>query len=226
MTRANPGYDRLARAYRAMEFLAFGRDLEKARFMFLERIAAGRDILLLGEGDGRCAVRLAGLAPQARIVCVDSSPAMIDRASRRIAGSAAAERIQFVCADARSYAPPAGGFDAVATLFFLDCFGAGEVAGIVARAGAALRPGAQWLFADFVVPESGIARLRARAWLGLLYGFFRWETGISVRMLPPSEEIIARAGWLRVASRDLQFGLLRSSVYARPAPIGVLSASA
>jgi SAM-dependent methyltransferase len=219
---AGSGFDRLAHAYRALEFVAFGRDLERARFEFLGRLDGCSNILLLGEGDGRCAARLAKLAPRARIVCVDSSPGMIRRASMR----PGAERVKFICADALSFAPGPAEFDAVATLFFLDCFDAAGVEAIVRRTGAALRPGALWLFADFVVPPRGLSRLRARAWLAVLYSFFRLGTGLRASALPPSELILESAGWSRAECRDLQLGLVRSAVYLRRPPTGAPAASA
>ena len=63
------GFDRLARSYRTLELLAFGRDLERARFAWLPALADRKSILVLGEGDGRCLARLAALAPAARIHC-------------------------------------------------------------------------------------------------------------------------------------------------------------
>jgi ubiquinone/menaquinone biosynthesis C-methylase UbiE len=210
------GFNRLARGYRALEFLAFGRDLERARFSFLDRLGDRQNILILGEGDGRCAARLVSAAPGARITCVDSSRGMIDRARARAGEAGAADRVSFVCADAREFSPEPGKFDAVVTLFFLDCFKEGEVSSIVARVGAALQPGSPWLFADFTLPPRGVARLRARAWLALLYAFFQWETALAVSHLPPSEEILERSGWQRAETRALQWGLLRSSVYRRP----------
>jgi len=219
VSRPSTGFDRLARWYRALELAAFGRDLERARFAFLGRLARSREILLLGEGDGRCAQRLSQLAPEARILCVDSSPGMIERAERRLAGSAARERVAFACADLLQFAPDPGRFDAVATFFVLDCFDAAGVESIVSRTAAALRPGALWLFADFVLPRQGLARLRARVWLASLYAFFRWETGLAVSSLPPSQEILERSGWLTMASRELQRGMIRSCVLARgPVP--------
>jgi hypothetical protein len=215
MNVAGTGFDRLAFAYRALEFAAFGRDLERARFAFLNRLSGCREILLVGEGDGRCAERLALLVPQAHIHCVDSSAGMIARALRRPGLEAASGRVTFQCADVRSFSPEPGRFDAVATLFFLDCFDAAGVASIVARLEASLRPGALWLFADFVLPAKGAARLRARIWIGILYAFFRVAAGLRVSSLPPSEDLLSRAGWTRRESEDFQWGLIRSAVYAR-----------
>jgi SAM-dependent methyltransferase len=225
MSGAGTGFDRLARPYRALEFLAFGRDLERARFAHLGLLAPCRDILLLGEGDGRCASRLAAIAPGARILCVDSSPAMIERASARMAHPDAG-RVTFLCADARSFAPGPGAFDAVATFFFLDCLDAPGAAELIARVGHGLRPGATWLFADFVLPPKGAARLRGRAWLAVLYAFFRLAAGLRVSALPPSEEILAREGWSRDSCTDFQGGLVRSAVYTRGAPTAAPGASA
>jgi ubiquinone/menaquinone biosynthesis C-methylase UbiE len=208
-------FDRVARGYRALEFAAFGRDLERARFAHLGRLAADGDILLLGEGDGRCAARLAAVAPLARIHCVDSSPGMIACAARRVADAGASARVTFECADLRTFTPRAGAYDGVATLFVLDCFDAQGVASIVARVGTALRPGALWLFADFILPPSGFARLRARAWLAVLYAFFQWETGLQVSALPPSQAILGGAGWQEVEGIDLNGGFVRSAVHAR-----------
>jgi SAM-dependent methyltransferase len=210
-------FDRLARWYRMTEYLAFGRDLERARFEYLGRLAGCTNVLLLGEGDGRCAQRLVALAPGAHVTCVDSSPGMIEQARQRIAKAGAQDRVDFECTDILAFHAGERTFDAVATLFVLDCFTPEQAAQVVARVGATAAPGALWLFSDFVMPEGGLARLRARIWLGFLYGFFRWETGLAVTSLPPSEEILARAGWIRIESVDRQHGLLRSALFQRGA---------
>jgi ubiquinone/menaquinone biosynthesis C-methylase UbiE len=224
MNPGSSGFDRLARVYRALEFMAFGRDLERARFEYLDRLSGCHSILLLGEGDGRCAARLAQVAPEARITCVDSSPGMIARAEQRL-DAAARQRVRFVCADALSYVPEPGTFDAVATLFFLDCFTAADVGAIIGRMRPALRPGAPWLFADFAVPPRGPARWRARVWLAVLYFFFRIGAGLRVSELPPSEEILQRAGWKPAEARVFQGGMIRSVLFARIGPTGARAAS-
>lgn len=208
-------FDGLARIYRALEFLAFGRDLERARFCFLERLCDSRNILILGEGDGRCLARLIKIAPQARIHCVEASAAMLDRAAKRLAGTADQGRVRFEHADIFSVRLPVSHYDAVVTHFFLDCFPAEKVSALIGRVEASLRPGALWLFADFVLPSRGWARVRARGWLFILYAFFRWQTGLEARALPDSERLLAQAGWSPRAARTLQRGLVRSAVLAR-----------
>lgn len=209
-----PDYDGLARVYRALELLAFGRDLETARFCFLDRLRDCGQLLVLGEGDGRCLARTLRRQPQLEATCVDASAAMLGRAAGRL-GPAEQARVRFVQADVRDFRPAAGAFDGMMTHFFLDGFTDAEVAGIVARVVPALRPAALWLTADFALPERGPGRWRAHAWLAVLYAFFRWRTGLRVRRLPEIEGALAAAGFERVANRELQWGLIRTSVFRR-----------
>jgi ubiquinone/menaquinone biosynthesis C-methylase UbiE len=211
-------FDRLARPYRALEFLAFGADLERARFAHLEVLRDCRSILIAGEGDGRCLHRLLALAPQAEITCLDVSPRMIAQARARIAGEpAAAARVRFVEADARIWIPTGKPVDAIVTLFFLDCFSSNECTAIVDRWLPVLRAEGTWLWADFALPEAGWRRARARAWLALLYAFFRWQAGLSVRTLPPVEAILSDRGLAPFRDRTLQRGMLRSVAFRRMA---------
>ncbi len=208
-------FDRMARIYPALEWIAFGRDLERARFAWLDRLRGRRNLLLIGEGDGRALARLASLVPEARLHYVDARAGWAARAARRLAADPHPARAIFQCADALTCDLVPATYDAVTTLFFLDCFTTPQVEELVTRISASLQPGALWLFADFVLPERGLPRLRARAWLKLLYLFFRWRTGIAATALPPSEAVLVQAGWRPTASRDFQQGLLRSAVYER-----------
>lgn len=210
-------FDRLAWIYRGLESVAFGRDLARARFCLLSGLAGAESILILGEGDGRCLERLTAIAPRATFHCIDASAAMLARAAARLP-AAARPRVRFEQADARTVALAAGSYDAVVTLFFLDCFTEAEVRTLVDRIAASLRAPAQWLFADFCEPPSGWRRWRARAWLALLYAFFRATTRISARRLPPAEEIILAAGFEPRQAATFQMGLLRTVLFtANPA---------
>jgi ubiquinone/menaquinone biosynthesis C-methylase UbiE len=212
---APPSFDRLARIYRPLEYGAFGHDLERARFCFLEKLRDCRDILVLGEGDGRCLKKLVRAAPDAHIDCLDLSPAMLARAEARLPAEART-RVTFRQADLLNAILPDKTYDAVVTLFFLDCFTAEQTADIVHRIAASLRPGARWLWADFVLPPRGLARLRARVWLAVLYAFFQWQTTLSARVLPPAEELIAAEGFVREAEQIFQWGLVRSVIFSQP----------
>ena len=215
MMQAAANFDRLARIYRLLEMVAFGGDLERARFRHVNQLATRRSILILGEGDGRFLARLLPLVPDAHIHCIDSSAAMLARAEARIASVPGRHQVRFEQANVLDYTFDAGRYDAVVTLFFLDCFEAEEASQVVERINGGLQAAATWLYADFSLPDRGVARLRARLWLGLLYFFFRWQTGLTTRRLPPAEALIRRARFAVAAAHRLQAGLLHSVHFER-----------
>lgn len=209
-------FDPLARVYRGLELVAFGRDLERARFCHLDQLKTCRSILILGEGDGRFVSRLVRLAPSAAILCVDSSAAMIAKAEARLAQLPTPRgKVKFQHADALTQRFGVAEFDAVVTLFFLDCFSNEDARTLVTRISEALQPAATWLFADFAMPDRGFGRVRAKLWLNVLYPFFNWSTGLRTRVLPLVEPMIRGAGFSPVAERTLQAGLLRSVAFRR-----------
>lgn len=211
-------FDRLASVYRTLEYLAFGHDLERARFAHLERLRECRSILVLGEGDGRCLEQLVSAAPHARIDCLDLSPAMLARAARRLAGQTATDRVTFRQADLLAADLRPTHYDAVITFFFLDCFTATQAEFLMARIQTSLRPAALWLWADFDLPARGLARLRARAWLAVLYAYFRWQTGLAARELPPVLRYFSENNFEKITAISLQWGLVRSEVWKRQSP--------
>lgn len=206
------GFDRLAPWYRALEYLAFGRSLERARRRHLPALAQRRQILVLGEGDGRCLRELAAIARRARIHVVDSSEAMLERARQQLPADAAT-RVTFEQADVRHMNILPAAYDAVVTLFILDCFEAPDAERVVARIRTALSPGALWAFADFVMPPTGWRRWRAAVWIRGLYFFFGLATGLAVTSLPPSELLIERTGARRVATAAYQGDMIHSVLF-------------
>ena len=206
------GFDRLARWYRPLEYLAFGNSLERARRRHLPALARCRHILVLGEGDGRCLRVLSALAPDARIRVVDGSAAMLARARQRLSADAA-PRVTFEQGDVRSIDMPAATYDAVVTLFILDCFDARDAAQVVSRVRASLCPGARWIFADFVMPPAGWRRWRAMVWIRGLYFFFGLATNLRVTSLPPSESLIARTGARPISAARYQGDMIHSVLF-------------
>jgi cyclopropane fatty-acyl-phospholipid synthase-like methyltransferase len=216
LTSAPADFDRLARIYQPLELLAFGRDLERARFCFLDRLRDCRSILVLGEGDGRCLARLAQMAPAAEVHCVDASAAMLARAAARRPRGADDSLVRFDLSDVLTTEFTPYRYDAIVTFFFLDCFTPEQVAAIVGRVRPALRHGALWLFADFAVPSGRLARWRARSWLTVLYAFFRVVTGLTARVLPPSDDILREHGFQMIAERWFRRGFVRTAIFRWP----------
>jgi SAM-dependent methyltransferase len=201
---------RLAPYYRWIEYCVFGRALERLRFAFLDRVAGARRILILGEGDGRVLSMLLILAPQAQFEVVEVSPEMIALARRRTGNS---ERIRFLCHDARTVEWPPGAYDAVLTMFFLDCFTEVDARRLIQRIAGALKPQALWLVSEFAIPGRAWRRWHAQIWIGAMYLFFGAVTGLRVRSLPPVQKLISEAGMRSVERKETRAGLMISAVY-------------
>ena len=207
---------RLARWYRWIEYAAFGRALERRRFAFLDRVAGARNVMVLGEGDGRVLERLLTIAPQSHFDVIDLSPEMIALARIRTGNS---DRVRFVCEDARTTDWPEAHYDAVLTLFFLDCFTEPDARGVIDRVAAGLNPNGAWLVSDFAIPAKGWRRWHARMWIGTMYRFFRATTGLEARQLPPIERLLAEAGMRRVERGEERAGMMYSEVLVPGLPL-------
>lgn len=207
-------FDGLARWYHVLELSTFGVELDRARMAHVQQLADCRDVLLLGDGDGRFLKRLLTVSPNCRVRSIDASAEMLKMSAARLSPADRA-RVTFEQADATTAELPTFAYDGVATVFFLDCFTGDETAALVGRISNALRPGGTWVFADFAIPARGPQRIAAQAITGLLYAFFRWRTGIAAHRLPDSEGLIAQAGLTPIASEKFLFGLLKSIAFRR-----------
>jgi ubiquinone/menaquinone biosynthesis C-methylase UbiE len=209
-------FDSLAAHYRWMEWLLAGRKLQRCRTAFLGRIHPPREVLLLGEGNGRFLEALLLAYPQARVTCVDASAAMLERARARLAArDGEFSNVSFVHADIFSWIVPRKKFDLIASHFFLDCFLPDEVDWIVDRIAAAAAPNAQWLLADFREPAAGPARWRARLILRSMYAFFRRVTGLSGSRITPPGKFLQPRGFRLREQVITEWGLLHSDWWSR-----------
>lgn len=209
-------FDRLAPHYRWLEFALAGGRLQRCRLAWLKEVRDCREVLLVGEGPGRFLEVCARELPQARIVCVDASRPMLARAEaawQRIRPEfAQAEFIQGVLPE---WQPPAATFDLIVTHFFLDCFPEPMLARIVTSLAAAAKREARWLLADFQIPDSGTARIRALCALMLAYWFFRFTARLPARRLVSPDAALCAQGFHPIGRRTYDWGLLRSELWSR-----------
>lgn len=195
----------------------FGNQLTRARLGLLSHLKFARRILLLGEGDGRFLRALVDQNPHSNIVVVDRSRRMLARARRRVPNAA---NVRFIQSDAQQFlsdsnAPSA--FDAIVTLFVLDCLDAQEVEMLVRQAGERLTPTGAWLWADFVVPRSGLSRPVARVMLRFLYWFFRTTTDTSATTLIDPTPHFEALGLNTLARTSTLCGMVQSRYMCRGA---------
>ena len=203
-----------------------GRSLERRRLEFLDDLRSARQVLILGEGDGRFLSKFLEVNRVALVDCVDSSEKMLAVTRTRIAAApeatrASLPRVTFHHADANAWSPPADrNYDLVVTHFFLDCFRDEELNPLVRRCAAVTAPEAQWVVSEFHQPGFGWRSWRARMWVGGLYRFFGWTTGLSVRRLPEYHPLLEQAGFRLVEQVSASAGLLVSERWFKEAAPG------
>jgi ubiquinone/menaquinone biosynthesis C-methylase UbiE len=206
--------DQIAGIYRWLEYAAFGRALERARFDFLPHAAEARRVLILGEGDGRFLARLLRLNRKAYVTVIESSGQMIELARRRLPSSERS-RVEFHQIDAVAGGLPDGPFDLAVTHFFLDVLDCHDAEAVIRKVGAALTPSAGWLVSEFQEPDGNLRRMHARLWLHAMYGFFSAATGLRVSKLPPYRELLKRSGFDEIDYRERRFRLIRSQIWRK-----------
>ena len=198
--------DPIARWYRWLEYIGFGRALARRRLAFLRDVADAQRALVLGEGDGRFLIHLVKQNRSASIDYVDLSEQMLQIARAR-AGS---DRITYHRADALTFHLVDNTFDLVTTHFFLDCLTESDAAVLIDRVSRATVPGARW-----VVSEFRDANWWSRMCVRGLYLFFRITTGLKARRLIDHRPLLERHGFRKIRSETGCFGLLISELWQR-----------
>jgi hypothetical protein len=218
-----PNFNRLARAYRWMEWASFGPFLNLCRLTYLPRLTHCRSALVLGDGDGRFTAGLLRVNPFIHVHAVDASPAMLDTLTQTC--SANAIRLTTEKSDLRIWQPApvsiplaASTFDLVVTHFFLDCLSTSEVLALAQRIKPIISPRALWVVSEFAVPPGRFGRLVARPIVHGLYLAFGLLTGLRTRALPDYAIALSAAGFTRLERRPRLGGLLVSELWAAANP--------
>ena len=201
--------DPIARWYWLLEHLAFGSALQRARCRYLAELAAARNVLALGDGDGRALLALLQMCPQAQVDYLDQSAQMLRLAKERVARAGWSHRVIFLQADARTHRFT-GVYDAVVSHFFFDCFDVGDAAAIIDRVSASTSANAVWLVSEF--------RESARWMRGVvrvLYFFFRMTTGLRTSAVANYAAHLRSVGFRRVEQTQSCGGLLAAELWHR-----------
>jgi ubiquinone/menaquinone biosynthesis C-methylase UbiE len=221
--------DPIARAYRWLEYAAFGTLLERVRFRWLPELSGAKRVLILGDGDGRFLARFAAHYPSVEIDYVDSSAVMLALARARISKARLSNqpRLTFTEGDALNTALPRCDYDLVVTHFFLDCFNEKELSQLAAHLGPRLAPDVRWVVSDFREPRSGFLSLVFRFYLRLMFLFFRFTSGLQTRRLADYSELFRQLGFVVSKRASYLSDFLFSEIWTRePAPARLRDESA
>jgi SAM-dependent methyltransferase len=206
-------FDPVARSYRWMEYLSFGRSLMHCRNYFLPQLVSCRSALLLGDGDGRFLARLLVTNPGITADVVDTSAAMLRLLKRRANSSVgdAGTRLRIHHLSALTFSPERI-YDLIVTHFFLDCLTQSEVDGLTVHLAKYMHPGGLWLVSEFRIPR-GAMRWPSRFTIWLLYLGFRLITGLRTNALPDHAGSLAAAGFTLIGRQLWLGGLLSSEIW-------------
>jgi ubiquinone/menaquinone biosynthesis C-methylase UbiE len=202
-------FDLLAKPYRRLEYLTFGRMLERCRFHSLPALVHAKRALILGDGDGRFLARLLAVNPALQADVIDISPAMLRLLGERLTLKDR-KRVTLHQADARFFVPPEKAYDLVVTHFFLDCLFEPEIAALAERVAPRLTPNARWVVSEFALPHTLVGKILGKMMIFGLYQAFGLMTGLQVRALPDHAAALQEAGFERAEERRWLGGLLIS----------------
>jgi ubiquinone/menaquinone biosynthesis C-methylase UbiE len=210
-------FDAIAPWYRTLETIAFGNALQRARVACLAEIQAPRRALIVGEGNGRFLEELLRTHPAVQVNCVDASEQMLRLARERVQRKfpEQIDRVRFHQSDITSWMPDERDYDLIVTHFVLDCFPEAILSRVIDRLAGAAKAKAEWLVADFCLPQSGFVRLRARAWLAVMYRFFRLTARIEANELVDPAPFLQSAGFVLSSQHFFRGGLLKSQWWER-----------
>jgi ubiquinone/menaquinone biosynthesis C-methylase UbiE len=213
--RASRGYDLLAPWYQWLERLSFGSALARGRTSLISEFGGADRILFLGDGDGRLLAALAKTYRASRITSVDISRRMIDLQRQRTADIQMHTPIDWIQADLLAVDLGDDQFDLIIAPFVLDCFDRESLARLIQRIDRWLAPRGRLYVVDFCLPERGIRRYRAIAWLWAMHLFFRWTTGLRNKRLIELHPLLAQRGMRITDQRRSQGGMIASTLYQR-----------
>ena len=209
-------FDRVARHYRWLEAVTFGRSLQRARCAWINEMPAPRRALIVGEGNGRFLCELLRVYPRLEIVCVDVSAQMIELARGRVRNRfpVSLENVRFLQEDIATWSPPTS-YDLIVTHFLLDCFPRGEVSAIVDKLSGAAAGRATWLLADYSIPRTRLRRIHALMWIKAAYLFFRVVSGIRANELVDPSPYLEAAGFVCAGRLLSRAGMLKSELWQK-----------
>jgi len=180
--------------YDGLAGLVFGGALRRAQ---RNTLAAGLPpgaaprVLVLGGGAGWVLTELWRQRPQAQVLYLEVSAAMLARTQARLRQHPAPPGATLELRQGTEAAlRPGEQFDVIVTFFVLDCFTAAALPGALGRLHAARRADAPWLVTDFRPARRGWRRWLLQA----MYWFFGFTVGLRARQLPPWPTALAALG--------------------------------
>jgi ubiquinone/menaquinone biosynthesis C-methylase UbiE len=196
-------FDFVAAFYPLLEQLVFGSTLSRARSFFIAQAAQGKNVLLIGEGNGRFLLETVMQTSTPAFTVVDSSARMLSAAARRAARIECCPKIEFFHADILDWQPALAHYDRIVTHFVLDLYRPYSMRRIIEKISRLATEDALWINVDF---SNANQRLCQSLLMWAQYRFFRICAGIEAPRLFDSGDYFREAGWQIIESRTIKRG--------------------
>lgn len=193
----------------------FGGALEKARKVHLARITGGRNILLIGEGNGRFLAQCVEAKEGGSITIVDSSAGMLASSRSRLGTMKVRTDLRFVCADFRAWPCASACYDTIVTHFFLDLFSPASQLRIIQKVSQVATPEAWWADVDYHFHERSYW-FHCIDWLQ--YRFDRLFSGIEASRHHDPTALLRSLGWRVCEERRMTRWPVTAQLMRRPPP--------
>lgn len=211
----NSYFDKLAPWYFFLEKLIFEDQLQECRTSQTKRLTNARNVLILGDGNGRFLESFLEANKYANIESIDISKKMISLAKNRIGLILNGRKVNFINADVFKWEFPKNKYDLVVANFFLDCFTIPELKNLTEKISVSLIPKGKFIYGDFNIPNSFFKKNLFYLMLSLMYIFFRIFTRISARSLYDPSFLLIQNGF-KLENEDHQLcSFLKSQLWVK-----------
>lgn len=171
-------FGKISCIYSFLEKVVFRNKLQEYRCCFLDLMHEAQDVLLVGEGTGSFLIKLLTLNSTVRVTVVEVSREMVTQARSKVEPE---DRVRvFFHEKVVSDFYSSQKYDFICTFFFWDCFDKKQIKRMFPNLVSKLQPQGKLLNADFFENSYSGSKGEILHFLLLrvLYGFFRFATGI------------------------------------------------
>jgi ubiquinone/menaquinone biosynthesis C-methylase UbiE len=208
-------FDKLAPWYHFLETISFGNQLQQCRISQIAELKEVKNVLILGDGNGRFLESLLKSNCNAEIESLDSSKTMIELANARITSFPNSSKVVFIHTDVFVWDFPKCKYDLVVTNFFLDCFTYPELTNLIEKVSLSLKPEGKLIYGDFYGPNSFFKKTLTSLLLFVMYLFFRIFTRISANSLHDPTSLLIQNKFILKNEKYYLCSFLKSQLWIK-----------
>ena len=208
-------FDKLAPWYHFLETISFGNQLQQCRISQIAELKEVKNVLILGDGNGRFLESLLKSNCNAEIESLDISSNMIGLANARITPLPNNSQVVFIHTDVFDWNFPKCKYDLVVTNFFLDCFTYSELTNLLEKISLSLKPQGKLIYGDFNVPNSLLIKTLTSLLLYGMYLFFRIFTQISANSLHNPTSLLVEKKFILKNEKYYLLSFLKSQLWIK-----------